>query len=447
MLEKLTPWSPMTEVTNNIKIDDLEISFKRTVRVPDNKHANSLPPDMGEFPLFKVDDYAKNLPMNIAQKGGLLFPMYQREALWIGFKCIQRYVIRIFVGGVNAVSGEPQASNAATSLRRRTLISQGKSVQDYLVVPGQCWLDGVAVEQGEVRQFVAMPARTGHSIESQMTNEEVTGGIQFEITRLDFEFREIKMGDEVNVVVRCLGGRYISLKASKLDTVAELKTRFEAKEKVPAHLLRFTCGRLQLEDHRTLASYKLPGYIVLQAYLRLRGGGDASAEMHMSAGGRISQSIVALQKRRYSKTVPITFNVQVLNSESFERVTGNMPPECPVPAETYAEWEYPFFTLFEEPSTISGDFNGLRLIADIDQISEPSMPADMPVVDVVTQQVCPRDKVGAVGLLNPQGSDQEVKLEWELVERLQKMQTLFEPVTYSELLKARRGSASRVAPV
>jgi hypothetical protein len=77
MLEHLTPWSPTTKVTNKVEIDDLVIEFKRTIRVPDNNDTNELPPDEGSFPLYKVDDYAEELPLNMAQKGGLFIPMYR----------------------------------------------------------------------------------------------------------------------------------------------------------------------------------------------------------------------------------------------------------------------------------------------------------------------------------------------------------------------------------
>lgn len=77
MLEQLTPWSPTTEVTSKVKIDDLEICFKRTIRVPDNDDTNDLPPDAGSFPLYKVDDYAETLPLSMAQKGGIFLPIYR----------------------------------------------------------------------------------------------------------------------------------------------------------------------------------------------------------------------------------------------------------------------------------------------------------------------------------------------------------------------------------
>jgi hypothetical protein len=78
MLEELTPWAPHARVAGTVRLDDLTITFKRTVRVPDNDESTALPPDMGSFPLFKVDDYAESLPVNMAQKGGLFLPMYRK---------------------------------------------------------------------------------------------------------------------------------------------------------------------------------------------------------------------------------------------------------------------------------------------------------------------------------------------------------------------------------
>lgn len=54
-----------------LKVGELRISFERTIRVPDNKHAHSLPPGLGRFPLFPVSKYADKLPANITNRGGV----------------------------------------------------------------------------------------------------------------------------------------------------------------------------------------------------------------------------------------------------------------------------------------------------------------------------------------------------------------------------------------
>lgn len=57
---------------------DLRISFRRTIRVPDNHQESFLPPDLGAFPLKRVSQYADKLPPRMSANGGLLFPMYRR---------------------------------------------------------------------------------------------------------------------------------------------------------------------------------------------------------------------------------------------------------------------------------------------------------------------------------------------------------------------------------
>src|SRR5580700_6012968 len=57
------------------------ISFQRTLRVPDNKVVNNLPPSLGQFPLFSVGDYKDRMPEDMAKKGGIFLPMYQREGM------------------------------------------------------------------------------------------------------------------------------------------------------------------------------------------------------------------------------------------------------------------------------------------------------------------------------------------------------------------------------
>jgi hypothetical protein len=60
-----------------LQIDDLEITFKRTIRVPDNGEVSYLPPDSGSFPLYNVADFASVLPQDMVDKGGLFFSMYR----------------------------------------------------------------------------------------------------------------------------------------------------------------------------------------------------------------------------------------------------------------------------------------------------------------------------------------------------------------------------------
>lgn len=88
--------------------------------------------------------------------------------MWICFKSRVPLAISIYLGGVNAVSGEPLIETAATMLRRLNLKSNNRSIQDYVVTPQQLWLDGIASSEGVVRQFVAVPMGSKYSVEAQV---------------------------------------------------------------------------------------------------------------------------------------------------------------------------------------------------------------------------------------------------------------------------------------
>jgi hypothetical protein len=77
-----------TELKDDMIIvnDDLKISFRRTIRVPDNQQVSFLPPDLGAFPLKSVRRYEGRIGAEMSAKGGVFFPMWQSEAMWIDFK-------------------------------------------------------------------------------------------------------------------------------------------------------------------------------------------------------------------------------------------------------------------------------------------------------------------------------------------------------------------------
>lgn len=56
--------------------DNLEISFRRTLRVIDNDAPNHLPPDCGSFPIYSVADHESKLPKTMTGNGGVFVPMF-----------------------------------------------------------------------------------------------------------------------------------------------------------------------------------------------------------------------------------------------------------------------------------------------------------------------------------------------------------------------------------
>ena len=144
----------------------LTVTFQRTLRVPDDDRHYPLPPGLGAFPLRHVDDYRRRLPKAWVERGGVLMPMHEAEAMWISFDSHYPMAVTVATGKVNAITG----SALIRGLHRRP--------QDYLVTPDQPWLDGFCVEKGVIRQFVAMPLGQGYSVEEQISRTAEHGGLQ-----------------------------------------------------------------------------------------------------------------------------------------------------------------------------------------------------------------------------------------------------------------------------
>ena len=147
----------------------LEVDFQRTLRIPDDNRSYPLPPGLGAFPLSHVDGHVERLPAEWGRRGGVFLPMYQAEAMWLHFSGTYPMAVKVAAGKVNALTGEPWTDE---------LVAEP---QDYLVVPEQPWLDGFCIEQGLVRQFVAMPLGAGYSAEEQLTGEAHHGGLQIAV--------------------------------------------------------------------------------------------------------------------------------------------------------------------------------------------------------------------------------------------------------------------------
>ena len=176
------------------------IEFQRTLRIPDDGQSYPLPPGLGRFPLRHLDDFADRLPQESVRRGGVIMPIHQAEALWIRFEDHfgSRYpcAIKVATGKVCAVSGEPWREGLT------------RDPQNYVVVPGQPWLDGYCVETGMVRQFVAMPLGGGHTAEEQLTGEGVHGGLQVAVYPMKREAYEALGLPEPRMVVRDVGSDY-----------------------------------------------------------------------------------------------------------------------------------------------------------------------------------------------------------------------------------------------
>lgn len=142
------------------------IDFQRTLRIPDDGKDYPLPPGLSPFPLRHLDDHAGRLPEKWRRRGGVIMPMHQAEALWLNFDATYPFAVKVATGKVCAITGDAWASHL------------NKDPQDYLVLPDQPWLDGYCVDEGTIRQFVAMPLGQGYTVEEQLAGTSEHGGLQ-----------------------------------------------------------------------------------------------------------------------------------------------------------------------------------------------------------------------------------------------------------------------------
>jgi len=147
------------------------ISFKRTLRIPDDGKPHKAPPNFGVFPIYRVLDHPTSISVPYMEDGAFI-PMYQREALYIRFENEapwQPHAVKVALGGINAISGKTHTNTLH------------QDPQDYLVCPPQLWLDGINTGHDTIRQFLAMPLGLGYTIEASLTGSERVGGLQITV--------------------------------------------------------------------------------------------------------------------------------------------------------------------------------------------------------------------------------------------------------------------------
>ncbi|MFD4411896.1 hypothetical protein ACFVXW_19340 [Streptomyces sp. NPDC058251] len=308
----------MSEGTVRIDGDTLRlpggvrVRFKRTLRLPETG-THELPPGLGDFPVRRVEDYADTVPAAWRARGGVMLPVYLREAMWLSFAgTSEPAALQVGVGKVCAVSGKPWSSRLT------------RDPQNYVVLPRQPWLDGINSGKGTVRQFVAVPLGLGATVEGQVTGEEVWGGVQLQS---------------------------FSLNDTELTAWREAeRRRVEASRAMPPPGGGYGAAF-------PMAAPAAPGAAPAPASAPgwgAAGGRARSAPaMGLGVGGSMRQEVYRDDRplRAWADEPAGRVFVHLVTPPEWRRITGETPPPSPVDRAAYTRAGLPWFDYYDQDAS------------------------------------------------------------------------------------------------
>ncbi|WP_406119235.1 hypothetical protein [Streptomyces sp. NBC_00989] len=280
------------------------VRFVRTLRLPETG-THPLPPGLGEFPVRRVADFPDTVPAEWRARGGVMLPVYLREAMWLSFAgTAEPAALQVGVGKVCAVSGKPWSDRLS------------RHPQNYVVLPRQPWLDGINSGKGTVRQFVAVPLGLGATVEGQVTGEEVWGGVQLQ---------SFPLGER------------------------ELAKWREAERR-----------RSEQSRARTAAlptgGYGMPAMPMMSAQPAPAPGAPpapsprAAAAMGLGVGGSMRQEVYEDDRplKAWAEEPAGRVFVHLVTPPEWRRITGEAPPPSPVDRAAYTRAGLPWFDYYDQ---------------------------------------------------------------------------------------------------
>ncbi|MER5911295.1 hypothetical protein ABT124_12510 [Streptomyces sp. NPDC001982] len=314
------------------------VRFVRTLRLPETG-THALPPGLGEFPVRRVSDYPDTVPEQWRARGGVLLPVYLREAMWLSFAgTTEPAALQVGVGKVCAVSGKRWTGRLS------------RKPQNYVVLPRQPWLDGINSGKGTVRQFVAVPLGLGATVEGQVTGEEVWGGVQLQSFPL------------------------------KDEPLAAWRREQQARRP----LMRSAGG---YGSAMPMAAPPAPGGMPAPG----RAPAPAAAAMGLGVGGSMRQEVYQDDRKLkdWAEEPAGRVFVHLVTPPEWRRITGEAPPPSPVDRAAYTRAGLPWYDYYDEgaedlaPTDTLGAVKpvGDWLGDDLDPWQEPSAGQVKPLKD------------------------------------------------------------------
>lgn len=417
----------MLELQNNLLVFSfpevhadarLAITLHRTFRIPDDGKNYPLPPSCGVFPVRHVDDFADKVPQKWTNRGGVMVPLYQSEAMWLAFSPQYSnlhshhypFAIKIATGKVSALTGKKWSKK----------LKDG----EYMVSPTQKWLDGYAVEDGIIRQFVAAPLGLGITAEEQITGKAEFGGIQIEVVPMDpekFAKRFPKrpppppqsFGDR-----RTGGGGLLRSAGVRKKSIVPTSEGYDGPKGVPcaagpaaaaegsaggfpfgysvpgvytstlvsADATTYSCNNINVlseaearakrPEMYARGEEKTLGGINLDLCREISDSDDSvelsavNLDMGLAAGGKMVQQVFKdpFGLGEWSKTAKTRCYVHMCNSMGWQHLTGQLPPHVPMTAAHYTRGGFPWFHHYAEGAASQSGTeltNGLKSVAQI----------------------------------------------------------------------------------
>jgi len=352
-------------LTNTLTVGNVTITLHRTLRLPEDGKTHALPPSLGSFPVRAVADYIDKVPASWREHGGVFMPLYQREAMWMGFRVdpstailTRHAAVKVAAGKVNAVSGKAWTDKLE---KPEDAVVGGKDpVQDYMVVPGQPWLDGFNTGDSVVRQFVAMPLGMGYTVEKQVTGKEDVGGIQIAV----YPAKQGAIPEPRNT------GMYPGISGS----MAEYKT---------SGPVLYSGGITTIHDGSASATWETASSTLLSAdsdynsptrsaTRSLAKSMPKGAEMGLAAGGKMTQKIYAdpYGIETWNQDDPHKVFIHIVNSQMWQEITGEEAPASPISAHTYTAHGFPWFSIYDENVQAvqgSGTLANVKPVSEVDK--------------------------------------------------------------------------------